>query len=102
MTLTIQYIGVVRVVPAAWCNGEAMPDEPSRKKGLLGNYVKVEMMMQLALAIPVGCVLGWAIGGWLDRHFHQGWIGIAGVVVGAVGGFIQIVTVASRYMKSDR
>ncbi len=98
----IQYIGVVRTMPATWCNGGAMPDQPSTKKGLLGNYVKVEMMMQLALAIPLGCVLGWVVGGYLDRHFHQGWIAIAGVVVGAVGGFVQIIAVASRYLKSNR
>jgi len=44
-------------------------------------------------------VIGWLVGAWLDRHFNQHWIGIVGILLGAVGGFIQIVTMASRYLK---
>ena len=38
----------------------------------------------------------------LDRHFHQGWISIAGIVLGALAGFVQIFRTASRYLKNDR
>jgi F0F1-type ATP synthase assembly protein I len=38
----------------------------------------------------------------LDRHFHTSWIAIVGIVVGAAGGFLQIVTIASRYLKNNR
>jgi F0F1-type ATP synthase assembly protein I len=44
-------------------------------------------------------VIGWLAGAWLDKHFHQHWIGIVGIVLGAVGGFMQIVMMASRYLK---
>ena len=101
-TLTFQYIGAVRAVPAAWCNGDAMADEPTKKPSGLKDYVKAEQMVQLALAIPIGCVVGWAAGAWLDRHFHTGWIAIVGIVVGAAGGFLQIITIAARSMKNDR
>lgn len=74
-----------------------------RKKGSgLRDYVKAESMLQLALAIPVGCLLGWALGAWLDRHFHQHWISVVGLLVGAAGGFVQIFTLASRYLKNGR
>jgi F0F1-type ATP synthase assembly protein I len=79
-----------------------MAEEPSKKYGGLRDYVKAEQMVQLALAIPIGCVLGWVFGGLLDRHFHTGWIAIVGIVVGAAGGFMQIVTIASRYLKNNR
>jgi ATP synthase protein I len=105
MTLTIQYIGVVRSMAPAWCNEEAMADEsniPPKKYGGLRDYVKAEQMVQLALAIPLGCVIGWFFGGLLDRHFHTSWIAIVGIVVGAAGGFLQIVTIASRYLKNNR
>ena len=59
----------------------------SEKKGALGELVKAESMIQLAIALPAGCVIGWLIGAWLDRHFHQNWMGIAGIVLGAIGGF---------------
>ena len=79
-----------------------MADEPSRNYSSLKDYVKAEQMVQLALAIPIGCVLGWFFGGLLDRHFHTSWIAIVGIVVGAAGGFLQIVTIAARYLKNNR
>ena len=69
---------------------DKIADEPSKKNGGLHDLVKAESMIQLALAIPAGCLIGWLLGSWLDRHFHQGWIAITGIVLGAVGGFIQI------------
>ncbi len=79
-----------------------MADAPNKKSGALQDYVKAEQMVQLALAIPAGCVIGWLIGSWLDHHFRTGWIAIVGIVVGAAGGFVQIFTVASRYLKNNR
>ncbi len=40
-------------------------------KGPLGELVKAESMIQLAIALPAGCVIGWLVGSWLDKHFHQ-------------------------------
>ena len=79
-----------------------MAEEPSKKYGALRDYVKAEQMVQLALAIPAGCLVGWAFGTWLDRHFHQEWIAVAGIVLGAVAGFIQIYRTASRFLKDNR
>jgi ATP synthase protein I len=79
-----------------------MPDEPSKKSGGLHDLVKAESMVQLALAIPMGCLVGWAFGAWLDHHFHQSWITVAGIVLGAVAGFVQIYRTASGYLKNGR
>jgi F0F1-type ATP synthase assembly protein I len=79
-----------------------MADDSGSKRSFFKDYVKAESMVQLAIAIPAGCLIGWFLGSWLDRHFHQGWIAIAGIVLGAVGGFIQIFTIASRYLKNNR
>ena len=76
-----------------------MSEDGSEKKDSLNALVTVESMVQLAISLPAGCLIGWLLGSWMDRHFHQGWIGIAGIVLGAVGGFIQIFKTASRYMK---
>ena len=69
--------------------------------GALGQLVKAESFIQLAIALPAGCVIGWLIGSLLDRHFHVHWIGIVGILLGAVGGFIQIFLMASRYLKRN-
>jgi ATP synthase protein I len=82
-----------------------MADDGAKKsggKGPLGELVKAESMVQLAIALPAGCVIGWLVGSWLDRHFHQEWISIVGILLGALGGFIQIFRTASRYLKNDR
>lgn len=72
---------------------------PKRQGGMLGDLVKAESMIQLALAVPGGCLVGWLIGVALDRHFHTEWIQIVGIVVGAVAGFLQIFRMASGYLK---
>ncbi len=72
-----------------------------RGNGALGQLVKAESFLQLAIALPAGCVIGWLIGAALDKHFHQHWMGIVGILLGAVGGFVQMFTMASRYLKRD-
>jgi F0F1-type ATP synthase assembly protein I len=79
-----------------------MDEDPEQKRSFFKDYVKAESMVQLAIAIPAGCLIGWLLGSWLDRHFHQGWIAITGIVLGAVAGFIQMFTTASRYLKNNR
>jgi ATP synthase protein I len=75
--------------------------DDGKKSGGLHDLVKAESMIQLALALPAGCLIG-ALGGmWLDKHFHTDWIAVAGILLGATAGFIQIYKTASRYMKRD-
>lgn len=85
-------------------DNEYVTPEPEKPKnsGALGDLVKAESMIQLAIALPLGCLLGWLVGSWLDRRYHQEWIGIVGILLGAAGGFIQIITTASRYLKRDQ
>jgi ATP synthase protein I len=76
-----------------------MADE--KQGGGLKDLVTAESMIQLAIALPAGCLIGWLFGSWLDRHFHQGWIAIVGILLGAVAGFMQIFRTASRYLKKS-
>lgn len=73
--------------------------QPGRPKGTLGDLVKAESMVQLAIALPAGCVIGWLAGAWADKHFGTTWIGIVGILLGAAAGLIKIVTTAKQYMK---
>jgi ATP synthase protein I len=70
-----------------------------KPKGALGDLVTAESMIQLAIALPAGCLIGWLVGEALDKHFHTGWMGVTGILLGAAGGFIQIFRTASRYLK---
>ena len=70
-----------------------------RKHGALGSLVKAEAMIQFAIALPAGCLIGWFAGAALDKHFHTGWMGMTGILLGAIAGFIQIFRTASQYLK---
>ena len=83
-------------------DGAGNDDRVGGSKGALSELVKAESMIQLAIALPAGCVIGWLVGSWLDRHFHQGWISIVGILLGALAGFLQIFRTASQYLKKDR
>lgn len=78
-----------------------MAGDGSKKKGggVFGNLVQAESMVQLALALPAGCLIGWFVGMLLDHHFHTDWIQVVGIIVGAIAGFVQIFTTASKFMK---
>ena len=75
------------------------PSTPPKKSGPLRDLAKAESMVQLALAVPAGCFAGLGIGYLLDRHFHTRWIVVAGMFLGAAGGFIQIFNYLSRSTK---
>jgi F0F1-type ATP synthase assembly protein I len=82
-----------------------MADEgnnPKKGGGVFGSLVQAESMIQLALALPAGCVIGWFFGMLLDHHFHTDWIQVIGIIVGAIAGFVQIFTTASKFMKRGR
>jgi ATP synthase protein I len=76
--------------------------DQEKRRGALGELVKAESMIQLAIALPAGCLVGWLLGSWADLHFHQRWIGVAGIGLGAVAGFVQIFRTAARYLKGGR
>jgi ATP synthase protein I len=76
-----------------------MSDDAEKKSGGLRGLVKAESMVQLALAVPAGCFVGLLIGAWLDRHFGKHWMVVAGMLLGAAAGFVQIFTTVARMGK---
>ncbi len=74
---------------------------PGKPKGTLGDLVKAETMIQLAIALPLGCVIGWLLGGLADKHFGTHFWAIVGILIGAAGGFLKIFQTAQKYMKDS-
>ena len=85
-----------------WFGSMADDGQNGKKGGGLGDLVKAESMIQLALVLPAACLIGGLGGAALDKHFHTGWMGVTGILLGAVAGFVQIYKTASRYMKRDQ
>ena len=73
-----------------------IPDPKSRGKaaGAVSILVQAEKMMQIALVLPCAAFIGWLAGTWLDRHFHQKWVSLVGIVFGGVSGLIYVIRLA--------
>jgi F0F1-type ATP synthase assembly protein I len=74
-------------------NKEAAGDSKVQKDAAMKSLVQVESLIQLALMLPVATVVGWLIGVGLDKWLHQHWIYIAGLIVGAAAGFVEMFRV---------
>ena len=64
--------------------------------------VEAEKLLQLALMLPCAAVIGWFLGAWADKHFHQNWIAIVGVVFGAISGLAYVIQMAIRTERNTR
>ena len=64
--------------------------------------VTAETGIQIALILPSAVVICWLIGAWADKHFHQTWIAIAGIVFGAISGLVYIIQFVVRAERATR
>ncbi len=70
-----------------------IPDPAPRRKFSSGldTLVQAEKLMQIAILLPSAAFIGWLIGAWADRAWHQTWLGIAGIVFGGISGLVYVV-----------
>ena len=67
----------------------ATPDsDPSEKKNML---VQLANYSQLAFIFPTATVAGWLAGLALDHWLHTTWLYLAGLIVGIVAGFVELI-----------
>ena len=65
--------------------------------GMMGAWVQADKMIQIAMVLPCAAFICWLPGFWLDRHFHQTWMAIAGVVFGIIAGLVAAIRMAMVY-----
>lgn len=68
-----------------------MPEDresPPPKKSML---VQLANYSQLAFIFPAATVVGWLIGAALDRWLHTTWLYLAGLLLGIVAGFVELI-----------
>ncbi len=51
---------------------------------------------QIAFILPAAVVVGLLLGKLFDYWFHTHWIFLAGIIVGAVAGFVDIIRTVMR------
>jgi F0F1-type ATP synthase assembly protein I len=58
--------------------------------------IQIGRYSQIGFALPAATVIGWFAGRLLDRWLHTSWLHLAGLLVGIVAGFIELIRVASK------
>jgi len=66
-------------------------DDNSEKKN---SWVQLAKYSQLAFVFPAATVAGWLIGVALDRWLHTTWLYLAGLILGIVAGFVELIRAA--------
>ena len=64
------------------------PGSPERKKNML---VQLAEYSQLAFIFPAATVVGWLIGVALDHWLHTPWLYLAGLILGIIAGFVELI-----------
>ena len=66
-----------------------MPDEkPNSDKKLC---LQLARYSQLGLVLPAATFVGWLIGVALDKWLHTTWLYLAGLLLGIVAGFVELI-----------
>ena len=75
------------------------PESPEQKRSFLLQLVQYS---QLAFIFPAATVVGWLLGVALDRWLHTTWLYLAGLILGIIAGFVELIrTVMSSESKSQ-
>lgn len=53
----------------------------------------------LAFVLPAAVFAGWLLGSWLDRHFGKDYLYLAGIALGVIAGFYELIRSVMRMSK---
>jgi len=63
-------------------------EENAEKKNF---WLEIARYSELAFIFPAATVVGWLIGLALDHWLHTTWLYLAGLLVGILAGFVQLI-----------
>jgi len=73
-----------------------VPEDPERKKS---PWVQFGRYSQIAFMLPAGTVAGYLLGAVMDRWLHTSWFAVVGLILGSVGGLIELIRTVSKDTK---
>jgi F0F1-type ATP synthase assembly protein I len=68
-----------------------MPPHDNDPPGKKSMWIQLANYSQLAFIFPAATVVGWLIGVALDRWLHTTWLYLAGLILGIVAGFVELI-----------
>jgi len=78
-------------------NRTSDPDQESSSKG--SAMLQAAKYSHIAIALPAATFVGWLLGTMMDRWLHTTWIYIMGLILGIIGGFVELVRAAMMASK---
>jgi ATP synthase protein I len=75
------------------------PDDQNSDRQKKTFWLQFARYSQLAFVLPAALVVGWLIGAALDRWLHTTWLYLAGILLGIVAGFVELIRTAVRDTK---
>ncbi len=73
--------------------------EPPRQTGPWVQYARYS---HLAFVLPAATFAGWLLGGLVDRWLGTTWIRIAGLLLGAVAGVVEMIRAITVWTRKDQ
>jgi F0F1-type ATP synthase assembly protein I len=67
---------------------DQLPDRDPERKNFLALAARYS---GLALALPASTFVGWVLGKLLDHWLHTTWLYLAGLIVGSIAGFVELI-----------
>jgi F0F1-type ATP synthase assembly protein I len=72
------------------------PQKPNQEENL---WRQIGRYSQMALLLPASAVAGLIVGAALDRWLKTNWITVAGLLLGCVAGFVELIREIIRSTK---
>lgn len=69
-------------------------DKSKSERSEQSGWVQLAKYSQLAFVFPAATVAGWLLGAALDRWMHTTWLYLAGLILGIIAGFIELIRTA--------
>lgn len=72
---------------------DQMPDNmvDEKQNGDKKLWLQLARYSQLGLVLPAATFVGWLIGVGLDKWLHTTWLYLAGLLLGIVAGFVELI-----------
>jgi len=73
-------------------------DERNQKRSA---WLQIARYSQIGFALPAATLIGWFLGVLIDRWLHTTWVYIAGLVLGMVTGFVELIRMLLSETKAE-
>ena len=71
-------------------------ENPPRRENEKSTWAQAAGYAELAFVFPAATVAGWLLGVGLDRWLHTTWLNIAGLILGIVAGFVELIRTVAK------